>query len=189
MGVYRCCTMQKQSYNFCKLKTLLILPFFFPFISGKPSRCLLSIVRCCDAGLSILPFRCFEVNGCPGIYWHGKKTCGGSTVSRAISALNIYQDSDAMNAGEEEADGFKPFPGLEDSTELIIAVSDEPSLRLPLMINGSKVQVIFDKPSVLAKELIDNFVILDTRRGIKPLMHPEQIGLLFGRLETLTETT
>ena len=26
-------------------------------------------------------WRCFEVNGCPGLYWHGKKACSKSTVA------------------------------------------------------------------------------------------------------------
>ena len=26
-------------------------------------------------------FRCFEVNGCPGMYWSGRRACATSTVA------------------------------------------------------------------------------------------------------------
>eukprot|EP00092_Neocalanus_flemingeri_P049970 GFUD01057613.1.p1 GENE.GFUD01057613.1~~GFUD01057613.1.p1 ORF type:complete len:179 (-),score=42.39 GFUD01057613.1:277-813(-) len=37
---------------------------------------------------TVLPLRCFEVNGCPGLYWHGQKACSKSLVASAISSLN-----------------------------------------------------------------------------------------------------
>merc|ERR1719369_2585833 len=43
---------------------------------GPPTPCELAIVRCCDPRQSyVLPYRCLEVNGCPGLYWQGRRTC------------------------------------------------------------------------------------------------------------------
>merc|ERR1712106_617491 len=54
-----------------------------------PSSCELAVVRCCDARqTTVLPLRCLEVNGCPGLYWQGKRTCSKSLVTKAITALN-----------------------------------------------------------------------------------------------------
>eukprot|EP00092_Neocalanus_flemingeri_P035922 GFUD01039113.1.p2 GENE.GFUD01039113.1~~GFUD01039113.1.p2 ORF type:complete len:124 (+),score=9.14 GFUD01039113.1:113-484(+) len=71
----------------------MLLLFFslFSFMDAStPSACQLSIVRCCDTelGARALPLRCFEVNGCPGLFWHGQRTCGGKMVAAAISSLN-----------------------------------------------------------------------------------------------------
>eukprot|EP00092_Neocalanus_flemingeri_P000927 GFUD01000986.1.p1 GENE.GFUD01000986.1~~GFUD01000986.1.p1 ORF type:complete len:162 (+),score=29.94 GFUD01000986.1:30-515(+) len=64
-------------------------------ISG-PTKCELTILRCCDTEQnSSLPLRCFEVNGCPGLYWHGKRACSKSIVASAISALNRKSQSTA----------------------------------------------------------------------------------------------
>jgi len=52
------------------------------------SPCVLSIVRCCDPGNQFLPFRCFEVNNCPGLIWAGERACSGKTVAAAIKAVS-----------------------------------------------------------------------------------------------------
>eukprot|EP00092_Neocalanus_flemingeri_P022848 GFUD01024774.1.p1 GENE.GFUD01024774.1~~GFUD01024774.1.p1 ORF type:complete len:142 (+),score=36.40 GFUD01024774.1:122-547(+) len=70
---------------------MLVLFFsLFSLADASPSKCELSIVRCCDADFAVreLPLRCFEVNGCPGLYWHGQKTCQEKLVASAISSLN-----------------------------------------------------------------------------------------------------
>jgi len=60
-----------------------------PSSSFLPTACQLTIVRCCDVKQNtLLPLRCFEVNGCPGLYWHGRKACSKSLVNKAISSLN-----------------------------------------------------------------------------------------------------
>eukprot|EP00092_Neocalanus_flemingeri_P030428 GFUD01033030.1.p1 GENE.GFUD01033030.1~~GFUD01033030.1.p1 ORF type:complete len:142 (+),score=35.07 GFUD01033030.1:85-510(+) len=70
---------------------MLVLFFsLFSLAAASPSKCELSIVRCCDADFAVreLPLRCFEVNGCPGLYWHGQKTCQKKLVASAISSLS-----------------------------------------------------------------------------------------------------
>eukprot|EP00092_Neocalanus_flemingeri_P003711 GFUD01003988.1.p1 GENE.GFUD01003988.1~~GFUD01003988.1.p1 ORF type:complete len:163 (+),score=28.21 GFUD01003988.1:70-558(+) len=67
---------------------IFLIPSTLAAVSG-PTQCQLTIVRCCDSELNTaLPLRCFEVNKCPGLYWHGKRTCSKSIVASAISALN-----------------------------------------------------------------------------------------------------
>merc|ERR1711935_1247087 len=58
-------------------------------VIDSPSRCVLTIISCCNPGQPTgqHPFRCFEVNECPGLYWEGKDACSGKTVARAIQAL------------------------------------------------------------------------------------------------------
>jgi len=57
--------------------------------TGPPTPCELAIVRCCDARqTTILPFRCLEVNGCPGLYWQGRRTCSRDLVNKTITAVN-----------------------------------------------------------------------------------------------------
>jgi len=57
--------------------------------NSHPTQCELAIVRCCDARQTIiLPFRCLEVNSCPGLYWQGRRTCSRSLVTAAISAIS-----------------------------------------------------------------------------------------------------
>merc|ERR1712215_347604 len=76
-----------------------MLSFMFSLISLLPlgvfsaTQCQLSIVRCCDAGNCKLPFRCFEVNGCPGLIWAGKQACSGKNVAAAINAINSRNGS------------------------------------------------------------------------------------------------
>merc|ERR1712215_531068 len=70
-----------------------MLFFMFSLISLLPigvfsaTQCQLSIVRCCDAGNCKLPFRCFEVNGCPGLIWVGPKVCSEKNVAAAFEAI------------------------------------------------------------------------------------------------------
>ena len=46
-----------------------------------PTECLLAIVRCCDPNqTAFLPFRCFEVNQCPGLYWVRSRVCSSRVV-------------------------------------------------------------------------------------------------------------
>merc|ERR1719419_806349 len=53
-----------------------------------PTRCLLAIVRCCDSKqTAFLPFRCFEVNRCPGLFWVGRKACSSKIFTLATNAL------------------------------------------------------------------------------------------------------
>merc|ERR1711872_46920 len=53
-----------------------------------PTECLLAIVRCCDPNQSaFLPFRCFEVNRCPGLYWVRSRVCSSRVVKMATKAL------------------------------------------------------------------------------------------------------
>jgi len=57
--------------------------------NSLPTKCELAIVRCCDARQTIiLPFRCLEVNSCPGLYWQGRRTCSRSLVTAAISSIS-----------------------------------------------------------------------------------------------------
>merc|ERR1711915_1130813 len=54
----------------------------------QPTKCLLAIVRCFDPNqAAFLPFRCFEVNRCPGLYWLGSRACSSSVVKMATNAL------------------------------------------------------------------------------------------------------
>jgi len=61
--------------------------------------CKLNVVECCsdadaDAGSARSPSqtRCFEVNGCPGLYWHGDTICMGKTTASAVSGYTMsYQ--------------------------------------------------------------------------------------------------
>jgi len=71
-------------------QTLLLLsPVFTLARVASPTKCELAIVRCCERGSArVLPLRCFEVNGCPGLYWFGYKVCSASLVARAQSSVN-----------------------------------------------------------------------------------------------------
>merc|ERR1712106_644383 len=78
-------TMYYMSFN---ILGLALISCSFAAISG-PTKCELSIVRCCDTENNrILPLRCFEVNGCPGLYWYGKKACSKNLVASAKALLN-----------------------------------------------------------------------------------------------------
>lgn len=58
-------------------------------VSTFSTKCQLSIVRCCDTTLNTaLPLRCFEINGCPGLYWVGRKVCASDKINAAATALN-----------------------------------------------------------------------------------------------------
>merc|ERR1712142_832799 len=72
-----------------------ILSFsLFSSLTASLSKCELSIVRCCAADFpsNKLPLRCFEVNGCPGLYWHGKSVCGKELYAAAVSSINSIID-------------------------------------------------------------------------------------------------
>ena len=63
---------------------------------SPPSRCDLTIVRCCDSDTNTaLPRRCFEVNGCPGLHWVGKKACSKAFIvavsGNTVSALQTFK--------------------------------------------------------------------------------------------------
>eukprot|EP00091_Calanus_sinicus_P000544 TRINITY_DN10476_c0_g1_i2.p1 TRINITY_DN10476_c0_g1~~TRINITY_DN10476_c0_g1_i2.p1 ORF type:complete len:144 (-),score=21.53 TRINITY_DN10476_c0_g1_i2:55-486(-) len=66
---------------------------FLATVASSPSKCELSIVNCCQPNTQALPFRCFEVNGCPGLIWHGKEACGEKNVASTISALGCRQSN------------------------------------------------------------------------------------------------
>merc|ERR1712059_213170 len=55
----------------------------------RPSSCTVAIIKCCNAdGVErSLPFRCFEVNNCPGLYWEGRNACSRRTLDRAFAAF------------------------------------------------------------------------------------------------------
>jgi len=57
--------------------------------SSQPTPCELAVLRCCDARqTTLLPFRCLEVNKCPGLYWQGRRTCSRSLVTSAIESIS-----------------------------------------------------------------------------------------------------
>jgi len=78
-----------------------------------PSRCLLAIVKCCntDGVERGLPLRCFEVNGCPGLYWEGMDVCSVRTVTMAISTLtgNLEIDESSMNELDQNDNNIEPL--------------------------------------------------------------------------------
>jgi len=52
-------------------------------------QCSRAIVRCCDVQSKRLPLRCFEQNGCPGIYWQRKKpVCSQFLIDKAYDHLD-----------------------------------------------------------------------------------------------------
>merc|ERR1711956_67243 len=67
-------------------------------VIDSPSRCVLTIISCCNPGQPTgqHPFRCFEVNECPGLYWEGKDACSGKTVARAIQALEEQEELEEL---------------------------------------------------------------------------------------------
>ena len=40
-----------------------------------------------------LLFRCFEVNGCPGLYWYGQKACSKSLVASVIKIVTAFREN------------------------------------------------------------------------------------------------
>merc|ERR1719228_3159783 len=75
--------------------------------SSQPTPCELAIVRCCDARqTTILPYRCLEVNSCPGLYWQGRRTCSRSLVTSAIDSIsrkikNRKKKKEKINRGRQ----------------------------------------------------------------------------------------
>merc|ERR1719323_935791 len=56
------------------------------------SDCERSIYYCCDPKNHVpLPFRCFEVNNCPGLYWQGKTICSEDINKIDVSSKSSYK--------------------------------------------------------------------------------------------------
>lgn len=58
-------------------------------------KCSRAILRCCDLKSTQLPLRCFEQNGCPGIYWQRRQKAGACSfelVSRAKTQLGVTEE-------------------------------------------------------------------------------------------------
>merc|ERR1712013_417808 len=98
-------------------EVILLCMLFFSPLSGSPSQCELGIVRCCDPDFSSrdLPFRCFEANGCPGLYWHGSAVCGKKMFAAAVYSLNRISEIEVRSSSltityEEEAKRYKRCP-------------------------------------------------------------------------------
>merc|ERR1711953_17621 len=53
------------------------------------SSCVKSIINCCDTASprDSLPLRCFEVNGCPGLYWSKLDCTSTGLVAQILSAM------------------------------------------------------------------------------------------------------
>merc|ERR1719187_2206438 len=88
----------------------------------SPSDCVLSIVNCCNPGQppGRHPFRCFEVNECPGLYWEGTDACSGKTVARAIQALGeLESEAEAIEELELEAEDLEELKLEAEGAQLI----------------------------------------------------------------------
>jgi len=66
-------------------------PSFAPVIRARPDiQCSNAIVSCCDENSRKIPFRCFEREGCPGIYWsfrRPRKICSTYIIDKAYETL------------------------------------------------------------------------------------------------------
>merc|ERR1719419_858696 len=87
--VNKCPGLYWQGKKACSPKVIKAAQEAFkPSKINLPTRCLLAIVRCCDSKqTAFLPFRCFEVNRCPGLFWVGRKACSRKIFTLATNAL------------------------------------------------------------------------------------------------------
>eukprot|EP00090_Calanus_glacialis_P025445 TRINITY_DN39754_c0_g1_i2.p1 TRINITY_DN39754_c0_g1~~TRINITY_DN39754_c0_g1_i2.p1 ORF type:complete len:212 (-),score=36.85 TRINITY_DN39754_c0_g1_i2:216-764(-) len=85
------------------LSVLIGFPLSCLARQSGPSKCELAIVRCCDRDTArVLPLRCFEVNGCPGLYWYGQKACSKSLVASALNSINKGRGKNTINENDNE---------------------------------------------------------------------------------------
>merc|ERR1711956_6183 len=106
-------------------------------VIDSPSRCVLTIISCCNPGQPTgqHPFRCFEVNECPGLYREVKDACSGKTVARAIQALGEQEQELELEAEAVEELEAEALEELEELEELI-------ETRVNL-VRGNEVEIDF----------------------------------------------
>merc|ERR1711935_1098577 len=118
-------------------------------VIDSPSRCVLTIISCCNPGQPTgqHPFRCFEVNECPGLYWEGKDACSGKTVARAIQALGEQEQElelEAEAVEELEAEALEELEELKELEELEELKELEELIETRVnLVRGNEVEIDF----------------------------------------------
>jgi len=81
----------QQSFKLDSKLTPLGISSVINVIRARPDiQCSRAIVNCCDTNSQIIPFRCFEREGCPGIYWsfrRPRKLCSQYIIDKANETL------------------------------------------------------------------------------------------------------
>merc|ERR1712226_679521 len=110
-----------RGHNMRTLLAVLLVEVVAGVIES-PSRCVLTIISCCNPGQppGQHPFRCFEVNECPGLYWEGRDACSDKTVARAIQALGeLESEAEAIEELELEAEDLEELKLEAEGAQLI----------------------------------------------------------------------